>query len=76
MRIALAQINPVVGDLLGNATRILQSLDSLIETTGRQPDLLVTPELSLWGYPPRDLLFFANLSVIIWQRPDTSFFEN
>ena len=30
MRIALAQINPVVGDLLGNATRILQSLDSLI----------------------------------------------
>ena len=39
MRIALAQINPVVGDLLGNATRILQSLDSLIETTGSQPDL-------------------------------------
>ena len=57
MRVALAQINPVVGDLLGNATRILQGLDSLIETTGRQPDLLVTPELSLWGYPPRDLLF-------------------
>ncbi|QNI56022.1 NAD+ synthase (glutamine-hydrolysing) [Synechococcus sp. BIOS-E4-1] len=57
MRVALAQINPVVGDLLGNATRILKSLDSLIETTGSQPDLLVTPELSLWGYPPRDLLF-------------------
>ena len=57
MRVALAQINPVVGDLLGNATRILQGLDSLIETTGSQPDLLVTPELSLWGYPPRDLLF-------------------
>ena len=57
MRIALAQINPVVGDLLGNANRILSALDSLIETTGSQPELLVTPELSLWGYPPRDLLF-------------------
>ncbi len=57
MRVALAQINPVVGDLLGNASRILNALDSLIETTGSQPDLLVTPELSLWGYPPRDLLF-------------------
>ena len=57
MRIALAQINPVVGDLLGNANRILNALDSLIETTGTQPELLVTPELSLWGYPPRDLLF-------------------
>ena len=30
MRVALAQINPVVGDLLGNATRILKALDSLI----------------------------------------------
>jgi NAD+ synthase/NAD+ synthase (glutamine-hydrolysing) len=57
MRVALAQINPVVGDLLGNATRILKALDSLIQTTGTQPELLVTPELSLWGYPPRDLLF-------------------
>ena len=57
MRVALAQINPVVGDLLGNATRILQAIDSLIETTGSEPELLVTPELSLWGYPPRDLLF-------------------
>ena len=57
MRVALAQINPVVGDLLGNATRILQALDGLIQTTGNEPELLVTPELSLWGYPPRDLLF-------------------
>ena len=57
MRIALAQMNPVVGDLLGNANRILNALDSLIKTTGTEPELLVTPELSLWGYPPRDLLF-------------------
>ena len=43
MRVALAQINPVVGDLLGNANRILNALDSLIKTTGTEPELLVTP---------------------------------
>lgn len=57
MRIALAQINPVVGDLRGNAARVLDAVDQLISSTGHTPDLLVTPELSLWGYPPRDLLF-------------------
>ena len=57
MRIALAQINPVVGDLRGNAARVLDAVDQLISSTRHTPDLLVTPELSLWGYPPRDLLF-------------------
>ena len=59
MRIALAQINPVVGDLLGNADRIHAAL-AATEVNGKvSADLLVTPELSLWGYPPRDLLFSA-----------------
>ncbi len=57
MRVALAQINPVVGDLLGNADRILQAVDKVIDTEATPPALMVTPELSLWGYPPRDLLF-------------------
>ncbi|WP_415409546.1 NAD+ synthase [Synechococcus sp. A10-1-5-9] len=57
MRIALAQINPVVGDLLGNADRIHSALDATKEDGKTSADLLVTPELSLWGYPPRDLLF-------------------
>ena len=57
MRVALAQINPVVGDLLGNADRILQAVDKVINTEATPPALMVTPELSLWGYPPRDLLF-------------------
>jgi NAD+ synthetase len=53
MRIALAQINPLVGDLPGNAARIAQVCrDAEIQGA----DLVVTPELSLWGYPPRDLL--------------------
>jgi NAD+ synthase (glutamine-hydrolysing) len=53
MKIALAQINSTVGDLCGNAKRIL-------EFTRRAADLgavaAVFPELSLTGYPPRDLL--------------------
>ncbi|MEB3360881.1 MAG: NAD+ synthase [Synechococcaceae cyanobacterium] len=53
MRIALAQLNALVGDLEGNG--------AAIEAAARRAaaagaDLLLTPELSLWGYPPRDLL--------------------
>ena len=53
MRIALAQLNPVVGDLTGNAQRILRAA---MEAETQQAELVLTPELSLWGYPPRDLL--------------------
>ena len=53
MRIALAQLNPLIGDLQGNAERILQA-GTVAAAAGA--DLLLTPELSLWGYPPRDLL--------------------
>ena len=53
MRLALAQINPLVGDLQGNAERILVAAS---EAQRDGADVLLTPELSLWGYPPRDLL--------------------
>ncbi|MEL7511569.1 MAG: nitrilase-related carbon-nitrogen hydrolase, partial [Cyanobacteria bacterium J06554_3] len=53
MRIAIAQINPTVGDLSGNAKRIL---DVAHQAAEQGADLLLTPELSLCGYPPRDLL--------------------
>jgi NAD+ synthase (glutamine-hydrolysing) len=53
MRIALAQLNAVVGDLDGNRTRILASLDDA-RTAGA--DLVVFPELATSGYPPEDLL--------------------
>jgi len=53
MRIALAQLNPTVGDLAGNARRIL---DAYHRAADLGADLVVTPELSLLGYPPRDLL--------------------
>jgi NAD+ synthase/NAD+ synthase (glutamine-hydrolysing) len=53
MRIALAQINPLVGDLAGNARRILRACQDAHRAGA---DLVVTPELALWGYPARDLL--------------------
>ena len=53
MRLALAQLNPLVGDLPGNAQRILRACHQALS---QETDLVVTPELSLWGYPPRDLL--------------------
>ncbi len=53
MRIALAQLNPLVGDLEGNGRRILAAVE---RARAGGADLVLTPELSLWGYPPRDLL--------------------
>ena len=53
MRLALAQINPLVGDLSGNAALLL----AVCRTAYTQgAELVVAPELALWGYPPRDLL--------------------
>ena len=57
MRIALAQTNPLVGDLSGNAKRLLEACLKLNhQAQAPPPALVVSPELSLWGYPPRDLL--------------------
>ncbi len=53
MKIAIAQLNPTIGDLTGNAQRILSAARLAAEQGTR---LLLTPELSLCGYPPRDLL--------------------
>lgn len=53
MKIALAQINPVVGDLEGNQAKILRYARRARE---RGADLVVFPELCVTGYPPEDLL--------------------
>ncbi len=53
MKIALAQLNPIVGDIKNNAQAILQAAQQ-VSTQGVK--LLLTPELALCGYPPRDLL--------------------
>ena len=53
MRIALAQMNTVVGDLDGNRSRVLAFLQRARDA---EADLAVFPELAVTGYPPEDLL--------------------
>ncbi|MBI2515499.1 MAG: NAD+ synthase [Opitutae bacterium] len=54
MRIGLAQINTIVGDLAGNRRRILDAYRALV---AQGAELVLYPELVVCGYPPRDLLF-------------------
>ena len=54
MNIGLAQINTTVGDFAGNAAKILAAYRYLVS---RGAELVVTPELSIIGYPPLDLIF-------------------
>lgn len=53
IRIALAQINPVVGDFDANAAKIIASID---KARNAGADIIAVPELALCGYPPEDLL--------------------
>ncbi len=53
IRIALAQINPTVGDFAGNAAKIIASIE---QAKNAGADIVAVPELSLTGYPPEDLL--------------------
>ncbi len=53
MQLAIAQLNQVVGDLPANARRIL---DAAAQARAAGAALVVTPELSLCGYPPEDLI--------------------
>jgi NAD+ synthase (glutamine-hydrolysing) len=53
LRVAAAQLDLVVGDLDGNATRIL---DAYAAAEAAEVDLVAFPELAVTGYPPEDLL--------------------
>ena len=53
MKIAIAQLNPIVGDLAGNLELVLAAARNA-QAAGA--DILLTPELVLTGYPPEDLL--------------------
>ncbi len=59
IRIALAQLNLIVGDVPGNAERIAQAIREARDQHRAQ--LVVFQELALCGYPPEDLLFHAGL---------------
>ena len=58
MKFFLAQINPTVGDLDGNAKKII---NAAAEAYRNSAQIVLTPELSLWGYPAKDLLLKRNL---------------
>lgn len=57
MKIALAQINSVVGDFKGNYAGISGYIE---KAQNKKADLIVFPELSICGYPPQDLVFKKN----------------
>jgi NAD+ synthetase len=68
MKIGFAQLNPTVGDLKGNSEKILQAYERL---SAAGADLVLTPELSIPGYPPQDLVFksrFVPENIDIVQR--------
>ncbi|MCP2240914.1 NAD+ synthase [Thermoanaerobacterium thermosaccharolyticum] len=54
MKIALAQLNPTVGDIKNNCEKIIKYIK---EAKKANIDLIVFPELSIIGYPPKDLLY-------------------
>lgn len=53
MKISIVQLNPIVGDIVNNAKKIREKAELALQQGAK---LLLTPELSLCGYPPRDLL--------------------
>src|SRR3954462_6461797 len=57
LRLALAQINPTVGDLEGNAAKITEYIERARDAGA---ELVLLPELVLTGYPPEDLLLKAH----------------
>ena len=57
LKIAVAQLNLTVGDLKGNAEKIIAAAKDAYAQGAR---LVLTPELSICGYPPEDLLLRAS----------------
>ncbi|AFY75206.1 NAD+ synthetase [Synechococcus sp. PCC 7502] len=72
MKIAIAQLNPTIGDLAENSRQILRTANQCFE---QNVSLLITPELSLCGYPPRDLLihdgFIQELAIALQLLAET-----
>ena len=59
VKVALAQIDLVVGDVSGNTAKIIEYAQRARDADGA--DIVVFPELAVCGYPPEDLLFHAGL---------------
>jgi len=68
LRVVMAQLNLVVGDIPGNTDRVITAARQAMET--HQADVVVFPELALTGYPPEDLLLRPSLGVRIQEALD------
>ena len=68
VRVAIAQINPTVGDLAGNVRLIVKACEDAV---AQGADVVVTPELALTGYPPEDLLLRPAFYVAAAQALET-----
>ena len=63
VRLAIAQINPTVGDLIGNTKKIVNDIHQAKE---RNAHIIAIPELAVTGYPPEDLVYkphFINANI-------------
>jgi len=65
MKIGLVQTNTIVGDLSGNAHRILEAYRELVQ---QGAELVITPELAITGYPPQDLLLVSGFVQKNWKQ--------
>lgn len=68
MKIALVTLNPVVGDVAGNTEKICHYIDQAIQA---HCQLVIFPEMSLIGYPPKDLIFLEAL----WERQNKALLQ-
>ena len=68
LKVCLAQINLLVGDIAGNTQRVLECSEKAMADGA---DVIVFPELTLTGYPPEDLLFRPSLDTRINESIDT-----
>ncbi|HUQ10212.1 MAG TPA: NAD+ synthase [Steroidobacteraceae bacterium] len=69
LRLALGQLNLLVGDVAGNAQKIVAAAERACRDL--ETDLLVLPELTLSGYPPEDLLFHRGFRVAVEKGMET-----
>ncbi len=63
LNIVLAQINFLVGDIVGNTAKVIKTVNEAVAS--QSADIIVFPELTLTGYPPEDLLLRPSLDVRI-----------
>ncbi|MGB3615861.1 MAG: NAD+ synthase [Elainellaceae cyanobacterium] len=67
MKLAIAQLNPTIGDLPGNAAKIR---DAAGQAADAGAQVLITPEMSISGYPPQDLLLRPGFVAAMAQQID------